>query len=235
MIYITGDMHGDICQMQKVMSKINCNLKNTLIILGDFGGNYYEDDRDKKFKDAISNYNINLFIIRGNHDADPVNSCPDCVVRYKNFGNIDNNYPYIFYARNGCVYNIEGKNFLVLGGAYSIDKWYRLKMGYKWFVDEQMSIQEQENFLQKAPSSVEVILSHTCPYSNIPKHLFLKNINQSTVDNTMELFLDKVKNKVKYKNWFFGHYHGNEQIENNMYMLYDGVIKYKSVGKLKIY
>ena len=51
----------------------------------------------------------------------------------------------------------------------------------------------------------------------------------------MELFLNKVKNKIKYNNWFFGHYHANEEVESNMYMLYDGVIHYKPVGKLKIY
>ena len=29
------------------------------------------------------------------------------------------------------------KKLLVIGGAYSIDKDYRLTMGYKWFPDEQ--------------------------------------------------------------------------------------------------
>ena len=73
MIYITGDMHGDIKQMQQVMSNINCKIKNTLIILGDFGANYYFDKKDNIFKDAISEYNINIFAIRGNHDGNPLN------------------------------------------------------------------------------------------------------------------------------------------------------------------
>ena len=45
MIYITGDMHGNIAQMQQVMEKINCKPKNTLIILGDFGANYYFNNK----------------------------------------------------------------------------------------------------------------------------------------------------------------------------------------------
>ena len=140
-----------------------------------------------------------------------------------------------FYAINTNIYNIEKNQFLVLGGAYSVDKFYRLSMGYKWFSDEQMTEQEKQNFWNKNISNVDVVLSHTCPYTNIPRHLFLKTIDQSTVDNNMEYFLQEVKEKIQYKNWFFGHYHNNEQIEENMYMLYDGIIKYKSVGKLKVY
>lgn len=235
MIYITGDMHGSILQMQYTLSKIQCSFNNTLIVLGDFGGNYYCDEKDDLFKKEISKYNINIFAIRGNHDANPAKAKNAIrIKKYGNFGYIQKEYPHIFYAENGLVYNIENKNILVLGGAYSVDKWYRLKKGYNWFDDEQMSIKEQEKFLENMPEKVDIILSHTCPYPNIPKHLFLSQINQSTVDNGMELFLSRVKNRIKYKNWFFGHYHSNEQIEDNMYLLYTGVIKYKSVGKLKI-
>lgn len=236
MIYITGDMHGDISQMRQVMQKINCKPNNTLIVLGDFGANYYFDKKDDIFKNAISEYNINIFVIRGNHDGNP--SLIENIQKeekYNNIGYIEQKYPNIFYAINGNIYNIEKSQFLVLGGAYSVDKFYRLSMGYKWFSDEQMTIPERENFLQNCPNEVDNIITHTCPYTNIPKHLFLKTIDQSTVDNSMEYFLQEVKEKIKYKNWFFGHYHNNEQIEENMYMLYDGVIKYKPIGKLKVY
>ena len=236
MIYITGDMHGDINQMRQIMNKINCKLNNTLIVLGDFGANYYFDKKDNVFKNAISEYNINIFVIRGNHDGNPAQiKNIEQKEKYNNIGYIEQEYPNIFYAINGNVYNIEENQFLVLGGAYSVDKFYRLSMGYKWFSDEQMNNSEKEKFLQNYPQKVDVILSHTCPYSNIPYHLFLKNIDQSTVDNSMEYFLQEVKEKIEYNNWFFGHFHANEEIEENMYMLYDGVIHYKPKGKLKIY
>lgn len=236
MIYITGDMHGNINQAKKVFEKINNKTKNILIVLGDFCGNYYLDKRDDIFKTEICKNNVKLFVIRGNHDANPVKVENISKINlYGNEGYIQPQYPNIFYAKNGLVYNIEGNNFLVLGGAYSVDKWYRLKCGYAWFNDEQMTIEEQNSFLNHYPNKVDVILSHTCPYSNIPRHLFLSQIDQSSVDNNMEKFLEEVKNKVKYEKWFFGHYHSNELIEENMYMLYDGVIHYKKYGKLRIY
>lgn len=236
MIYITGDMHGNISQMRQVMEKINCKPRNTLIILGDFGANYYFDKKDNIFKDAISEYNINIFVIRGNHDGNPINiKNIEEKEKYNNIGYIEPQYPNIFYTINNNIYNIENNTFLVLGGAYSVDKFYRLQLGYKWFSDEQMTEQEKNNFWEKKYTKVDTIVSHTCPYENIPKHLFLKTIDQSTVDNSMEYFLQEVKNKIQYKNWFFGHFHANEQIENNMYMLYNGIINYKPVGELRIY
>ena len=236
MIYITGDIHGNIEQLHYVMDKVNCSMNNTMIQLGDFGANYFLNKKDKKFKDEVYHYDMNWFVIRGNHDANPANNKNTVMIKkYGNYGYIEKDYPNIFYAMNGKVYNIENNEFLVLGGAYSVDKWYRLEKGYLWFNDEQMSEDEQQQFLEKAPEQVQNILTHTCPYPNIPRHLCLPQIDQSTVDNSMELFLSKVKSKIKYNNWFFGHYHANEEVEPNMYMLYDGVIHYKPVGKLKIY
>lgn len=237
MIYITGDIHGNTEQIKHIMSKINCKSDNVIIQLGDSGFNYYLNKKDKQIKDFIHNYNINWFVIRGNHDANPIhNENVVKIERYKNYGYIEKDYPNIFYAENGKVYNIENNNFLVLGGAYSVDKWYRLSHQYKWFNDEQMNQEEREEFWNNNKNlKVDTILSHTCPYENMPRHLFLTQIDQSTVDNSMEFFLQDVKKKIEYKNWFFGHFHANEKIENNMYMLYDGVIHYKISKNLKIY
>lgn len=236
MIYITGDMHGNIEQAKQVLNKIVCKPENTLIVLGDFGGNYYLNKKDNNFKKVFVNYGINVFAIRGNHDANPVHVKGIAYAeKYGDMGYIDPKFPNIFYAKNGNEYTIEKSKFLVLGGAYSVDKWYRLEKGFKWFPDEQMSEEDQTEFWAKGILKTQNILSHTCPYPNIPRHLFLSQVDQSTVDNSMENFLSKVKCKVQYDNWFFGHYHANEQVEENMYMLYDGVIYYKPQGKLKVY
>ena len=108
MIYITGDLHGDITQWYNVIKKINCKPNNILIVLGDFGGNYYCDKRDDKFKEIVNNANIQIFAIRGNHDANPVN-VKDIkqVEKFGNIGYIQDQYPNIFYADNGLIYHIE--------------------------------------------------------------------------------------------------------------------------------
>ena len=34
-------------------------------------------------------------------------------------------YPNLVFAKDGEIYDIAGKKTIVIGGAYSVDKWYR--------------------------------------------------------------------------------------------------------------
>ena len=43
----------------------------------------------------------------------------------------------MLFAKDGEIYNIEGTKHLVIGGAYSVDKFYRLAHNYGWWPDEQ--------------------------------------------------------------------------------------------------
>lgn len=116
---------------------------------------------------------------------------------------------------------------LILGGAYSIDKEYRLKRGWKWFESEQMTEEEKErifNFLKKN-NSYDYIFSHTAPLKYEPTYLFLPFIDQSKVDKSMEKFLDKVESLITYKEWFFGHYHDDAKINDKVTILFKDTIK----------
>ena len=44
-------------------------------------------------------------------------------------------YPNILFAKDGEIFNIEDTKHLVSGGAYSVDKFYRLSRGYGWWED----------------------------------------------------------------------------------------------------
>lgn len=55
----------------------------------------------------------------------------------------------------------------------------------------------------------DFIFSHTCPISWEPNDLFLSMIDQSTVDKTMEVWMDKFEKKFLWKHWLFGHYHAD--------------------------
>lgn len=52
---------------------------------------------------------------------------------------IEKEYPNLIFAKNGELYTIGGKSVLVIGGAYSVDKDYRITYGYRWFKDEQLT------------------------------------------------------------------------------------------------
>lgn len=216
MIYITGDTHRDF----KKLNNIEKNEDNMLIILGDVSLNYCLDDTDKKYKEMLNNYNIKLFCIQGNHEERPEN-----ISTYKEkemFGGkvfVEEAYPNLIFAKNGELYNIDNKKVLVIGGACSIDKDYRIMHGLKWFKNEQLSYEEMNNILEKYSNQhVDIILSHTCPVKYEPTEVFIKGIDQSKVDKTMEKFLQEVEEKVDYDKWYCGHYHTEKKIDKIEFM-----------------
>ena len=216
MIYITGDTHREFYKLHDIEK----NKNNMLIILGDAGINYYLDERDKILKEQLNSYNIKLFCVQGNHEERAEN-----ISTYKEidmFGGkvfIEEEYPNLIFAKNGELYDIDNKKVLVIGGAYSVDKNYRIIYGHPWFKDEQLSKEEKDNILNKYKNEhIDIILSHTCPLKYEPTEVFMKGIDQSDVDKSMEQFLNKVEESINYDKWYCGHYHTEKQIDKLEFM-----------------
>ena len=53
-----------------------------------------------------------------------------------------------------------------------------------------------ESQLEKVGYKVDMVFSHTCPYKYEPREVFLKTIDQSNVDKSTELWLDKIENEL---------------------------------------
>lgn len=223
MIYITGDTHREFYRLHDIEK----NKDNMLIILGDAGINYYLDERDKKLKEQLNSYNIKLFCVQGNHEERPEN-----ISTYKEIDMfvgkvfIEEEYPNLIFAKNGELCNIDNKKVLVIGGAYSVDKNYRIIYGHPWFKDEQLSKEEFDNILNKYKGQhIDIVLSHTCPLKYEPTEVFIKGIDQSHVDKSMEKFLDKIEQSIDYDKWYCGHYHTEKQIDKLEFMF----------GRIKIF
>ena len=104
-------------------------------------------------------------------------------------------FPNLLFAKDGEIYELEGKRCIAIGGAYSVDKYFRLMGGTGWWEDEQPSdeiMDRVENRLKEENWTVDVVLSHTCPYKYIPRDVFLPFIRQDTVDNTMMVQIVKI-------------------------------------------
>ena len=227
MIYLTGDTHGNFDRIRRFCEINNTTKDDVLIILGDAGINYYLNKRDYKLKQELQNLPITLFCIHGNHEERP-----DNIGTYKldmffdSLVYVEPEFPNIIFAIDGMIYKINNSKCLVLGGAYSVDKHYRLMKGYQWFESEQIPDDrkaEIEDYLSVCGYNVDYVLSHTCPYNTRPVHMFLRSIDQSTVDSSMEVWLQKIADRLTFKHWYFGHYH--DDWDNGKYsMLYTDII-----------
>lgn len=223
MILITGDIHRDFSRIYKLEKDTD----NMLIVLGDVGINYYLNEEDKNYKEYLKKLKLKLFCVRGNHEERPEN-----ISTYKEvemFGGkvfIEEEYPNLIFAKDGEIYNIDGKKILVIGGAYSVDKQYRLLHGYKWFKDEQLTKEEMDTILDKVKGKhFDIVLTHTCPYKYEPREVFMQGLDQSKVDKSMEHFLDKVEENINYDKWYCGHYHTEKQVDKLEFMF----------GRIKIF
>lgn len=238
-VFVTGDRHGDYKDVERFCLKWNTSKDDLLIVLGDNGVNYWGPHKDKKLKNYLASLPISFFMIKGNHDQRPslksyfgdVGGHPLLQGTYL----IEQDYPSLFFARMYGQYsflvNNQWKQAYVLGGAYSADKWYRLEMqtlghtGYRWFSDEQMFKGEMEDAMDGIQCvKPEIILSHTCPFKYIPRDMFLSIVDQSTVDDTMEHWMDTVEKSVPYKKWYCGHWHTDRSIDKMRFMYHDIIL-----------
>ena len=119
---------------------------------------------------------------------------------------------------------------LVCGGAYSVDKYYRLRRGWHWWPDEQPNeLTKGLVRLMATEKQIDIMLTHTCPLRFEPTELFISGIDQSTVDKSTEQFFDEIYSlfpAYQEPMWYFGHFHGNKYTDEYV-MLFDDIIELK--------
>ena len=137
--YITGDTHGNFNRIEEFCSENDTTKEDVMIILGDAGINYWLDNTDRQLKNDLSSLDITLFCVHGNHEARPWGAGDYEEVMWNDgLVYVEEAYPNILFAKDGEIYDFDGKKAIAIGGAYSQDKEYRLITGLPWFPDEQL-------------------------------------------------------------------------------------------------
>lgn len=216
MIYLTGDTHGRFERIGAFCEKKQTSQDDILIILGDAGINFHADALDILSQEYLSKLPITLLCIHGNHERRP-ESLPYYGEREWHGGKVyvEGRYPNILFAKDGEVYNLDGRKAIAIGGAYSIDKAWRTA-GQSWWADEQPSpaIKARvENTLDQLNWQIDIVLSHTTPLKYEPVEVFLPGVDQSKVDKSTEEWLDGIEERLKYGKWYCGHYHTEKKID----------------------
>ncbi len=230
MFYITGDTHGDFPRIEHFCERVQPSVFDTMIILGDAGFNYYGNWRDQAAKERMASMPLTVFSIHGNHEMRPATIPSYHIVEWHG-GKVyvEDEFPNLLFAIDGEIYDLNGIQMIVIGGAYSIDKQYRLASGYNWWPDEQPSAEIKarvEQVLEDHKWQIDVVLSHTVPLKYEPVEVFMAGIDQRMVDKSTEKWLDMIEEKLCYKHWYAGHYH-TEKVIDRLTLLFESIEEFK--------
>ena len=211
MVILTGDTHGEFDRIEQFCEEYETTENDVMVILGDAGINYWLDEQDEALKERLSQLPITLFCIHGNHEERPEEVSGYELVEWRGgFVWIQPEYPNLLFAKDGEIYQFDGKAVITIGGAYSVDKYYRLAVGAPWFGTEQPDERTKGQVmsaLNRAGWKVDYVFSHTVPLSAIPRHALLPTVDQKMVDNSTEEWLEEIAQKLDYQGWFAGHFH----------------------------
>ena len=173
-----GDVHGLYTPYKRIIRQY----PNT-IALGDMGlgfrrfnGSWRQNPPHKEMVRA------NARFIRGNHDN------PESCRRHSQ------------WLADGTIE--DGKMFI--GGAFSIDKEFRLE-GHSWWEDEELSQADMrviaETYLRCKPHTM---VTHDAPITAIAQ---IHNTHHLYDNSRTQQFLQSLWNEHKPKLWIFGHHH----------------------------
>lgn len=74
MIYFTGDIHGSPGGIKKFCAKVKPTSEDIIVLLGDVGANYYNDERDDTVKRTLAKLKPTILCVHGNHEIRPWNA-----------------------------------------------------------------------------------------------------------------------------------------------------------------
>ncbi|MCC8070131.1 MAG: metallophosphoesterase [Ruminococcus sp.] len=220
MIYLTGDTHIPI-DIQKLEDEyfpvqLSMSKDDYLIICGDFGGVWDRTKERDQILNTLANRNFTTLFIDGNHENfDILNKMP---VSQWHGGKVHFIRDSIIHLMRGQVFEIDGLTFFTMGGGNSTDKAYRVPHR-SWWKQEMPNDMEKsigiEN-LKLHNNEVDYIITHTAP-TDIA--IQIRDIHGDELP--LNEYLLQIKNTVKFKKWFFGHFHDNRIIDDDFILLYD--------------
>lgn len=200
-ILLVGDTHGDMEWIRYCFELAAANKYDKIFQLGDFG--YWSDGFLDKIAVEIKKTNIPFYWLDGNHEDFRLLK----KWNYQKFDSFIEMRDGLFYSPRAHSWKWEGLTFMSLGGAYSIDRNWRV-LGESWFTQEEITERDISNALLM--DKVDVLLSHDVPdFANIDAEFIRRNryYIKSHVSYLHRTYLDRVVSNI-YPNWVFhGHYH----------------------------
>lgn len=242
MIYVTGDTHGnegyggnhdmtDKLSSRKFKEGRELSKQDYVIIAGDFGfifdntSDGQPSKQERHWLKWLDNCPWITLFVDGNHENfDRLFRLPEVHMFGDVVGKASES---VFHLKRGRIYEIGGYTFFTFGGAQSVDKARRVP-GLSWWPQEEPSTAEIMQGMQALESvnfKVDYVITHTAPAS-VAMNMDPDQMLTKYQPYGLTKFLDEVKNRLEFKQWFFGHFHDDEKFEDGKFqLLYRKVIR----------
>ena len=124
----------------------------------------------------------------------------------------------------GEVFDIDGLTVLAMGGATSNDRQYR-KEGRSWWPEEIPSVEEMGHCrasLDRVGWKVDYVVTHEAPADLAEK--LCRERGREYRDDLLQRFLGELDERLDYRAWFFGHYHGDKWCDAKHLLIYRDIV-----------
>ena len=218
MILVTGDTHGEVARFMPAClpGEEYLTPDDYVIVCGDFMFVYLQTEDERKRLEELAKKPYTILFVDGNHDNfNLLNALP---VEMWCGGKVHKVRPNVIHLMRGQVFEIEGKRIFTFGGGYSFDRALR-KEGYNWWPEEMPTKEEKEEAwknLAKVDFCVDYIITHTGPEETMRDCLHLFDWKEASLN----IFLELVRDKTKYKHWYFGHMHDEKDFWRDQTLLW---------------
>lgn len=252
MVYITGDCHGDFSKFSNkhFPEQRSLTKDDIVIICGDFSGIWgiQESESEKYWLKWLNSRNFTTVFIDGNHENfQRLNN--DFEVIQFHCGKAHRIRDSIYHLMRGEIYEFDDKRFFTFGGASSHDmkdgvlrredfkneylfkdtirkyrhqhRVFRIK-DISWWQEElpnQIELHNANQNLTLSSYEVDYVITHCAPY-DVVKQLGIDD------NNILTQYLNTLAYRIKFKHWYFGHYHSDVNINDKFTLIYN---KFKEI------
>lgn len=213
-VFVTGDIHG--CHTIRKFATRNFDPTGLtdddyVIIAGDFGLLWNEPGthgyaEDQYWLGWLDSKPWTTLFVDGNHENFPMLNQSSFEMTWHG-GRVHQVGENIYHLMRGEVFDLCGKRFFTMGGAYSHDKDYRIE-GRSWWPEEVPSQDERMHAIKTLEGvgwDVDYVVTHDAP-ADVARNI-IRDYSGRCIDEYEEWLQESIERRLAFDRWFFGHQH----------------------------